>query len=67
MESEMMAWHTTKPHQGEYIVIDRIYHCLNIGVYRDDLGWMINGRWLGHDAVDCWLDPKDLPATPQRS
>jgi hypothetical protein len=53
--------------KGEYIVIDRMYGHMHVAHFRPEagLGWCINGRWLGHAAVRCWLDPKELPPIPE--
>lgn len=61
-----MNWRTSKPTQGRYIVIDRMYGQVEVAVYRPDLGGMIRGRWLGHDAVRCFIPVEDLPKPPDR-
>jgi hypothetical protein len=62
-----MQWSFGLPnHQGQFIVVDRMYHSITDANWRPDLGWCIRGRWLGHDAVDCWIDVGDLPPIPEQ-
>lgn len=57
-----LPWRTGKPSRNDdYLVMDKTYRLRKIGHYRADLGWCINGRWLGHDAVECWQDLPPLP------
>jgi hypothetical protein len=56
-----MTWRTGNPPKGEYIVITRGYELMAMGYYRPDMGWCINGRWLGHNAVICWHEPPAMP------
>lgn len=51
------------PSKDQYIVIDAVYWHLSIAYYEPakGLGWCINGRWLGHDAVALWREAPDIP------
>lgn len=54
---------------GEYLVVDRIWRGMSVAQYmpesRPSMGWCINGRWLGHDAVECLDYLPDLPERPK--
>lgn len=57
-----MTWLYGKPMPGEWLVVDVIYRQRSVAVYRHDLGWCIRGRWLGHEAVECF---QALPPVPE--
>ena len=57
-----LPWRTGSPsHKGDYIVVDKSYRFLSVAYYSPELGWCINGRWLGHDAVELWQDAPPIP------
>lgn len=58
-----LPWIYTMPSRNDdYLVVDKAYRMLHLGYYRTDMGWCINGRWLGHDAVECWQEVPSIPA-----
>ena len=59
-----LPWiYSTPPRNDDYLIVDKSYRIRQMGHYRSDLGWSVNGRWLGHDAVECW---QELPSLPDK-
>jgi hypothetical protein len=59
-----VSWQTTKPpRQDEYLAVDKVYGFRSVATYTIAQGWCINGKWLGHDAFECW---QELDAVPKR-
>jgi len=56
-----MTWDYGRPRPGEWLVVDSVYRHRSVAVYRADLGWCINGRWRGHDAVECFQAIEPVP------
>jgi hypothetical protein len=60
-----VSWqYTTPPRDGRFIVVDRRYRFQDVAYYSREYGWCIAGRWLGHDAAECWDELQPLPPRP---
>lgn len=65
-DARIEGWHPGNPAvKGEYLAIDHSYWHLSVAYFSPErgLGWCINGKWLGHDAVAYW---REVPAVPPR-
>jgi hypothetical protein len=56
-----MTWRTGTPPQGEWLIIDRVWRFRRVAIYNPAVGWVVDGRVLGHDGAEAW---HALPDTP---